>query len=202
MEARFKERYWSFTFWLRKSIWLGLTSLSVWMLWQFIFRDVQIAQESVFFTNTIWRIIGGAVFAYFAYYFGIRLFKNWEKDAVYERPFTPVLDEASEPNRMVDEPVIQHNRTLASPPPFAPADDLTKIEGIGPAIANVLRNDGIVTFSDLASKTVEELEDTLSRAGENFRFQNPSEWPTQAQMIVDNQWEALEEFQSDSRKGK
>jgi len=89
------------------------------------------------------------------------------------------------------------------PPQTAPrssdaADDLTIIEGIGPKIAELLKNEGIDTFSKLAELDGKALEEILARA--NWRFAKPTTWSRQAKLVVEGDWEGLRELQ-DRLKG-
>ena len=78
-------------------------------------------------------------------------------------------------------------------------DDLRKIEGIGPKIAGILNDDGILTFAQLAAATVPHLEKVV-REDAGIRIAYPDTWPEQSQLAADEQWDALETLQ-DSLKG-
>ena len=80
------------------------------------------------------------------------------------------------------------------------ADDLTKVEGIGPKISEIFQNSGISTFGDLAEKSEEELSAILADAGSRYASKNPASWPKQAKMAADGKWDELKEWQ-DSVKG-
>jgi predicted flap endonuclease-1-like 5' DNA nuclease len=80
------------------------------------------------------------------------------------------------------------------------ADDLTIIEGIGPKIAELLKNEGIDTFSKLAGMDTRVLEEILARA--NLRFASPATWSRQAKLVVEGDWEGLEEFQDRLKGGR
>ncbi len=68
-----------------------------------------------------------------------------------------------------------------APEPDAPEpDDLTRVVGIGPAIARILSARGIVTWVQLAAADVAALQAILEEAGPRFRFHDPSRWPEQA----------------------
>ena len=62
----------------------------------------------------------------------------------------------------------------------AQADDLTKIEGIGPKIAQVLADAGITTFAALAGTSAGRLREILNAAGSRYRITDPTTWPEQA----------------------
>jgi small subunit ribosomal protein S2 len=81
------------------------------------------------------------------------------------------------------------------------ADDLTKVEGIGPKISEVLQNAGIMTFADLASKSEEDLKEILAGAGARYASKNPASWPKQAKMAADGKWDELKEWQDNTKAG-
>ncbi len=77
-------------------------------------------------------------------------------------------------------------------------DDFSIIEGIGPAMTDFLHSTGITTFSALAAIDTVALKEQLV-ARRNF-ISDPSTWGQQAQMVVDNNWEALKELQETLKK--
>ena len=62
----------------------------------------------------------------------------------------------------------------------AAAQDLSKIRGIGPAIATLLGDRGIATWAQLAATEVSDLQAILDEAGPRYRVHDPSTWPEQA----------------------
>ena len=76
------------------------------------------------------------------------------------------------------------------------ADDLEIVEGIGPKIAELLREAGIITFMQLAQSTPARIRDILDKSGPNFRIANPDTWPEQAELAARNRWKALHALQS------
>jgi len=81
-------------------------------------------------------------------------------------------------------------------------DDLTKIEGVGPAIAKLLSAAGIITFSDLAAKPVEDVKQVLTDAGSRFQMHDPASWPLQADMAANGKWDELNKWQDEHDGGK
>ena len=75
------------------------------------------------------------------------------------------------------------------------ADDLKKVEGIGPKIAGIFTDAGIDTFAKLAATDVEKLKEILVAAGPRFASKNPGSWPKQAKMAADGKWEELKVWQ-------
>ena len=80
------------------------------------------------------------------------------------------------------------------------ADDLTKIEGVGPKAAEALVNAGMDTFSKLAKGDAEKIKEVLTEASSRMAHLDPTSWPKQAQMAADGNWDELKEWQ-DSVKG-
>ncbi|MEL6251054.1 MAG: helix-hairpin-helix domain-containing protein [Bacteroidota bacterium] len=81
-------------------------------------------------------------------------------------------------------------------------DDLRKIEGIGPKIAGLLKEEGVVTFKDLSATSVEKLKEVLVKAGPRFKMHSPLTWPQQAQMAADGKWDELKKLQDELVGGR
>lgn len=81
-------------------------------------------------------------------------------------------------------------------------DDITKIEGIGPKVAEIFAAAGITTFAQLASKTKEELEAILDPNGGVYVAMDPTTWPQQAQLAADGKWDDLQTLQDELKGGK
>jgi len=75
------------------------------------------------------------------------------------------------------------------------ADDLTKIEGIGPKVEEVLHEAGITSFAKLAESKVEDIKEILEKSEGHFNAQDPTSWPEQAQLAADEKWDELKELQ-------
>ncbi len=79
------------------------------------------------------------------------------------------------------------------------SDDLTKVEGIGPKIAETLTNAGVATFDALAKKSSEDIQTIIA----DVRGSHDSEtWPKQAEMAAAGQWDELKEWQDKMDGGK
>jgi predicted flap endonuclease-1-like 5' DNA nuclease len=78
------------------------------------------------------------------------------------------------------------------------ADDLKRIEGIGPKIASILNEGGISTFAALAAADTGRLQELLDAA--DIHIATPDTWPEQAGLAAAGRWEELEALQ-DSLKG-
>ena len=81
-------------------------------------------------------------------------------------------------------------------------EDLKIVEGIGPKIEQLLKADGINTWSELALASVNKLQDILNKAGERYRLADPSTWPKQADLAAKGLWNDLSEYQDYLQGGK
>lgn len=83
----------------------------------------------------------------------------------------------------------------------AKADDLKKIEGIGPKIAELINAAGINTYANLAAASVEKLSEILAEAGSRYASKNPGTWPEQAKLAAEGNWDVLKELQEKLKGG-
>ena len=81
-------------------------------------------------------------------------------------------------------------------------DDLTKVEGIGPKISEILISNGIDTFAKLAETPAEKVAELLAEAGSNFASHNPTTWGQQAQLAANGNWDELKELQDQLDGGR
>lgn len=97
---------------------------------------------------------------------------------------------------------VKSIRLPAEEPPVSPqaADDLTRIEGIGPKVAATLESAGITTFKQLARLKAEVIRDILRQAGN--RISNPATWPEQARLAAAGKWEELHNYQAQLKAGR
>ncbi len=79
-------------------------------------------------------------------------------------------------------------------------DDLTKIEGIGPKIAELFAKSGIKTFADLADAKKSDLVKILEK--NRLASHDPGSWSKQATLARDSKWEKLEKWQNELKGGK
>lgn len=82
------------------------------------------------------------------------------------------------------------------------ADDLTKIEGIGKKIAELLSAEQIVSFQDLGKSTPKKIRTILDAAGSKFQMHDPATWPKQAKLAAAGKWDELKKLQSELKGGK
>ncbi len=90
----------------------------------------------------------------------------------------------------------------AAAPATNDAVDLTKIEGIGPKAAEVLTAAGIVSYTDLKSKSADEIKNILSTGSSSLSHLDPSTWAKQAEYAANGEWDALKKWQDELDGGK
>ncbi len=81
------------------------------------------------------------------------------------------------------------------------ADDLTKIEGIGPKAAEALVNSGIETYAKLAKAKADKIKEILAEASSRMAHLDPTSWPKQAKIAADGKWDELKEWQDNTKGG-
>ncbi len=86
-----------------------------------------------------------------------------------------------------------------APKAEAKADDLKKIEGIGPKIAETLAAAGIATFAELAKTDVEKISEIIADVRGNHV---PDTWPKQAELAAEGKWDELKKWQDELNGGK
>ncbi len=109
---------------------------------------------------------------------------------------TPVVDKV--PNVTVD---VEATKEAVANDTKAKADDLTKIEGVGPKAAEALANAGLETFSKVAKAEAEKMKEILTEASSRMAHLDPTSWPKQAKMAADGKWDELKEWQNNVKGG-
>lgn len=98
--------------------------------------------------------------------------------------------------------------TPAAPPRVEPIpaasaqkDDLTRLEGIGPKLQDVLYAAGFTTFAALAQAGPDDITRAMKASGVKVPF-DASTWPEQASLAAQGNWTALETLQASLRGGR
>jgi large subunit ribosomal protein L27 len=119
---------------------------------------------------------------------------------VKEEPVkTAVKEETGTATDQADEP-----QPAKSEKPVAKSggEDLTKVEGIGPKIKEILWNAGVLTFEELAAKSADEVKEILTAEGARYNRFDPTTWPDQAKLAADGEWDKLKAWQDEMSGGK
>ncbi|MFK7813820.1 MAG: 30S ribosomal protein S2 [Maribacter sp.] len=83
----------------------------------------------------------------------------------------------------------------------AKADDLTKIEGVGPKAAEYLAAAGLDTFAKVSKAKADKMKEILTSASSRMGHLDPTSWPKQAKMAADGKWDELKEWQDNTKGG-
>lgn len=93
-----------------------------------------------------------------------------------------------EPKQLPDKPKRQERKPKEVSAPVAvndgikpsgKSDDLTKIKGIGDAVADMLQANGVKSFADMANTSYDRFKELL-RANNMSRYRNPLNWAKEA----------------------
>jgi len=87
----------------------------------------------------------------------------------------------------------------AAPKKAAKADDLKKVEGIGPKIAETLIAAGISTFAELAKADAAKISEIIADVRGNHVTDT---WPAQAKLAAEGKWDELKKWQDELDGGK
>lgn len=100
-------------------------------------------------------------------------------------------------SRKQDQPEVKHEAVKSSK---RGADDLVRIEGIGPKVVKILKEAGVTSFDELARAKVGTLQKILDEAG--MQMMNPEGWIAQAKLAAKGDWQAFEKLQQELKGGR
>lgn len=80
------------------------------------------------------------------------------------------------------------------------ADDLTKLEGIGPKVAKILAEAGITSFADLAEADTAEVDKVLD--ANRLQMLDSAGWIEQAKLAAAGDIESLAKLQDELKGGR
>ncbi len=112
----------------------------------------------------------------------------------------PIAEELPEDNITDEKDIKEDTEEAKEGEDNGNDDDLTKIEGIGPKIAEIFASAGIKTFSDLSSSKVGDLRKILE--DNKLSSHDPKTWSKQATLAKNEKWEKLAELQDELKGGK
>jgi predicted flap endonuclease-1-like 5' DNA nuclease len=119
--------------------------------------------------------------------------KHYQKHQGHRQNFTELF---------IGKIASEMGETSAEVPAIRRADDLEKIEGIGPKIAQLMTKAGITTFEQLAATPVERLRSVLTEAGPRFASHDPTTWAEQAALAAKGDWVAFKALTDELIAGK
>ncbi|RRQ50323.1 50S ribosomal protein L21 [Maribacter algicola] len=141
--------------------------------------------------------------------------KGYRKKNGHRQSLTEIVIESivakgakkAEPAKKEEKPAAKKEtpveKSVASKPKAAKAkaaaDDLKKVEGIGPKIAETLNAAGITTFAELAKSTPEKISEIITDVRGNHVTDT---WPAQAKLAAEGKWDELKKWQDELDGGK
>ncbi|MBB3124145.1 MULTISPECIES: 50S ribosomal protein L21 [Mesoflavibacter] len=123
--------------------------------------------------------------------------KNGHRQALTEIVIENIVASGAKPAKKAEKAAPKKEAKAEAPKATAKkasgkADDLKKIEGIGPKIAETLVEAGIATYADLAKAKPAKISEIIEGVRGNHV---PDTWPQQAQLAADGKWDELKELQ-------
>ena len=122
-----------------------------------------------------------------------------EKPKAAAKPAAVKAEPKKAEAKKAEPKVAAPKKAAAKPAAKAKADDLKKIEGIGPKIAETLVAAGIVTFEDLAKAKPAKISEIIADVRGNHVTDT---WPAQAKLAADGKWDELKKWQDELDGGK
>ena len=106
------------------------------------------------------------------------------------------LMSAQAENQQLKNKVVESEKIPATVPVSTQAyavsvDDLTIIEGIGDKTTELLSQNNVTTFEQLANTDVHRLRGILHDGGSDFQMHDPGTWPRQARLAANRDWVKL-----------
>jgi 1,4-alpha-glucan branching enzyme len=124
---------------------------------------------------------------------------RWVNDE-YANPYTNTYGHYVENCSLIVPPDVKEANVPSSG--VQKTDDLTKIEGIGKKIAELLVAQHICSFEDLANSKNRTLQNILNDAGSRYKSYDPNTWVEQAKLASEGKWDELKKLQLDRKNAK
>ncbi|MBU2995610.1 50S ribosomal protein L21 [Cellulophaga baltica] len=125
--------------------------------------------------------------------------KNGHRQYLTELVIESIVSSGAKKATKKAEPKKEEAPKKAAPKKVAKADDLKKVEGIGPKIAETLVAAGISTFAELAKTDAAKISEIISDVRGNHVTDT---WPAQAKLAAEGKWDELKKWQDELDGGK
>ena len=79
---------------------------------------------------------------------------------------------------------VKKEAPKAAPKSDAKADDLTKLTGVGPKLAEILAEGGFTTYAGIAAASLEDIQKVLEAAGSRYASKDPQPWIEEAKGLA------------------
>ncbi|MAP53635.1 50S ribosomal protein L21 [Altibacter sp.] len=121
--------------------------------------------------------------------------KSTTSKAKEEKKAAPKKEETKKaaPAKAKAEP--KKETKAAAPKKAEKADDLKKIEGVGPKAAEAMVNAGLDTFAKVAKAKPEAIAEILTEASSRLSHLVTDTWPKQAKLAAEGKWDELAALQ-------
>ena len=81
-------------------------------------------------------------------------------------------------------------------------DNLQIIDGIGPKMESILKENGVNSHSDLAAQSHDSLQKILDKYGDKYKIIDPTTWPQQAGYAASEDYDGMIDLQKKLETGK
>ncbi|MGJ8659293.1 50S ribosomal protein L21 [Cellulophaga fucicola] len=125
--------------------------------------------------------------------------KNGHRQYLTEIVIENILSSGAKKSAPKKEAAPKAEAKKAAPKKSAKADDLKKVEGIGPKIAETLAAAGISTFAELAKADASKISEIIADVRGNHVTDT---WPAQAKLAAEGKWDELKKWQDELDGGK
>ena len=130
--------------------------------------------------------------------------KNGHRQSLTEIVIESIVTSGGKPAKKAAKPV---EKKAEAPAPVkkkaaGKADDLKKIEGIGPKASEALVAAGIDTFAKLAKADPANIKEILVAASSRMAHLEPGTWPQQSELAAEGKWDELQVLQDKLDGGK
>ncbi len=146
--------------------------------------------------STIFGMIVGAVGLWYLHRYMKADFMNSVEQKPVDKPAS-VQASIKKPAAIKKAPV-KTKVTVASKPVAKAAskpDDFKRLNGIGPKIANLLKDKGIQTYQQLSVMDAKQLTNMLQKEGVRVRQSDPASWKKQANLAAEGKWDEIKKLQ-------
>ena len=95
----------------------------------------------------------------------------------------PVVEEVVVEKKAKAEAKVEEPKAEA-PKADDKGDNLTKLTGVGPKLAEILNEAGLNTYADVAGTSVEKFKEILEAAGSRYASKDPAPWIAEAKTLA------------------
>ena len=99
--------------------------------------------------------------------------------AVAEAPVKKAAPKAEAPKAEAKPEVKEE-----APKAETSGDDLTKLTGVGPKLAEILAEGGFVSYASIAAASVDDIQKVLEEAGSRYASKDPAPWIEEAKGLA------------------